>query len=197
MNTVEIEVKIKVANFDTLRPLLDQVGAQLTDPRVYERNVRYENADQTLSSTGRVVRLRQDTRTRLTYKEPSDQVAQAVKVRTELEVTVSDFATMNAILGKLGYTSAWIYEKYRTTYHLYGAEVVLDELPYGNFIEIEGEPTAIEQAIVALSLTDQPRIPGGYSDLFAQLKTQIGLPFNDLTFDNFRGISIPPNAFSG
>jgi len=31
-----------------------------------------------------------------------------------------------------------MYEKYRTTFTIGSLEVVLDELPYGNFVEIEG-----------------------------------------------------------
>ena len=39
--------------------------------RVFERNVRYENDDKSLTDNGIVVRLRQDHRVRLTYKEPT------------------------------------------------------------------------------------------------------------------------------
>jgi len=38
----------------------------------------------------------------------------------------------------LGYAVYMMYEKYRTTFRLDNLEVVLDELPYGNFVEIEG-----------------------------------------------------------
>ena len=116
-----------------------------------------------------------------------------MQARTELEVTVSDFDTMDLILGKLGYFPAWEYEKYRTTYDWHGAEIVLDELPYGYFVEIEGSSAQIEAAILALSLGKQPRIKSSYSDLFFQLKTRLGLKFIHLTFDNFRNVTLPDN----
>ncbi|MHB8629068.1 MAG: class IV adenylate cyclase [Aggregatilineales bacterium] len=192
---VEIEAKVHVADLESIRPLLEHVGAKLIAPRVYERNVRYENAEGTLTSTHRVVRLRQDTRVRLTYKEPSLQYLDGATSRTELEVTISDFAMMDAILGKLGYSPAWLYEKYRTTYEWHDAEIVLDEMPYGNFVEVEGPQAMIEDALLVLGLSELTRIKSSYSDLFFQLKARLGWRFNDLTFDNFRGIVVPEDAF--
>jgi adenylate cyclase class 2 len=194
---VEIEVKVHVADFEAIQPLLLNVGATLTAPRIYERNVRYDNADKTLTSSHRVLRLRQDTRARLTYKEPSPIILDGAQARTELEVTVSDFGMMDAILGKLGYFPVWLYEKYRTTYKWHDAEIVLDEMPYGNFVEVEGDESAIDEALRALELFKATRIKTSYSDLFSQLKVRCGWSFNDLTFDNFRGIVLPSDAFVG
>ena len=42
-------------------------------------------------------------------------------------------------LEALGYQKSIYYEKYRTTYELDETLIMLDELPYGNFVEIEGE----------------------------------------------------------
>src|SRR5689334_8199769 len=102
---------------------------------------------------------------------------------------------MNAILEKLGYHTAMVYEKYRTTYELDGVEIVLDEMPYGNFVEIEGERAAIEWLIERLELQKAPRIPASYTALFARVKLALKLDAQDLTFDNFRGVSVPENLF--
>jgi adenylate cyclase class 2 len=188
---VEIEVKIKIENLAAVEQKLQAAGATLKAGRVYERNVRYEDAGETLTPAARVLRLRQDTGVRLTYKEPHDPVGGGAWARTELEVTVSDFETMDLLLQKLGFHAAWIYEKYRTTYELEGCEVVQDEMPFGPFIEVEGEPDAIQRALAALGLADAPRITASYSDLFFQIKARLGLDFRDLTFKNFEGITIP------
>ena len=193
---LEIEVKIQVATHAPIRQKLNELGATLSAERVYERNVRFEDTTYSLTPSHRVLRLRQDTRTRLTYKEPQPEAYAGVQARTELEVTVSDFALMERILEKLGFFSAWIYEKYRTTYTLYSAEVTLDELPFGNFVEIEGDPAAIEKAVAALFPDGATRIPASYSDLFIQLKARLELHFGDLTFANFKGVTVPPNAFT-
>lgn len=192
---VEIEVKVHVTNFDAVQQLLEKNGAKLSAPRVYERNIRYDAADGSLTTAHRVLRLRQDTRVRLTYKEPSTQRLDNAQARTELEVTISDFEVMNAILGKLGYAPSWLYEKYRTTYGWRDVEIVLDEMPYGNFVEVEGNPATIDDALRMLNLVKTSRIKTSYNDLFLQLKTQFGWPFNDLTFDNFRGIALPDDTF--
>src|SRR5262249_13738417 len=107
---METEIKIKVPDLAAIAKKMEVAGAQLTAPRVYEKNVRYEDPGETLTPSGRVVRLRQDNRTRLTYKEPTLKGGKFT-TRTELEITVSDFDTADLILAKLGYHSAWIYEK--------------------------------------------------------------------------------------
>ena len=56
----ETEVKFYIPDFSEIKNKLDTLGAKCTIPRVYERNVRYENADKTLTEQGVVVRLRQD-----------------------------------------------------------------------------------------------------------------------------------------
>ena len=193
---LEIEVKFykTAAEWVTLPASLEQIGAVLTAPRVYERNVRYENSSYSLTAAHKVIRLRQDSRVRLTYKEPSAAPINGVQARTELEVTVSDFETMDAILGKLGYFPAWEYEKYRTTYTWNETEIVLDEMPYGYFVEIEGPSSQIEAAIQSLNWDKQPRIKASYSDLFFQLKARLGLRFIHLTFENFKDVALPADA---
>ncbi len=68
----ETEIKLYVPHLEVVQIRLERIGARLTAERVYERNVRYENAAKTLTERGIVVRLRQDTRVRLTYKDPAD-----------------------------------------------------------------------------------------------------------------------------
>ncbi len=193
---VETEAKIKVSDLAGIERKLKAAGAALKSERVYERNVRYEDSGETLTPAARVLRLRQDTRVRLTYKEPHDSADQGEWTRTELEVTVSDFETMDLILKKIGFHPAWIYEKYRTTYEFKGCEVVLDDMPFGLFIEVEGEPAAIEHALSALGLAKAPRIAASYSDLFFRVRQRLGLPFRDLTFQNFKGVKVPDEMFN-
>ncbi len=191
MHAQEVEIKLAVDDLTTIEKHLVELGAKLKTERVYERNVRYENADKTLTDAGKVIRLRQDKRTRLTWKEPSGSEDKTVNIRTELEVTVSDFETMDLILQKLGYFPHWTYEKYRTTYELNECEITLDEMPYGNFVEIEGEREKIVDLQQILALSEQKNIPQSYSELFRGLKEKQKLSFDDLTFDNFRGVTLP------
>jgi adenylate cyclase class 2 len=191
----ETEAKFYTPDLKALEQRLREAGASLKAPRVFERNVRYENADQTLSQQGLVLRLRQDTRVRLTYKEPGEEKPD-MSSRPEWEVEVSDFEAMDTILGKLGYTPYLIYEKYRTTYELEGAEIVLDEMPYGHFTEIEGEEDTIRALVKTLGLQEATPQPSSYVRLFDQVKQALNLSFQDLTFKNFEGITVPGDLFS-
>lgn len=191
----EVEVKLYVTDFNVIAQKLDAVGAELTKPRVFERNVRYENAEQTLTGRNVVVRLREDTRVRLTYKEPTDDnTDDSLSRRFEAEVEVSDFDTMETILRKFGYQPYLVYEKYRTTYEWGEVEIVLDEMPYGKFVEIEGTPDAIENAIDKLELKDAPRYVASYVALFDAIRNHLKLDFHDITFANFEGVIVPQSA---
>jgi len=55
MSNFENEVKIYVTNLDEVEQKLQSNGAQLVQARVYERNVRYDLDDKSLSSRGVVV----------------------------------------------------------------------------------------------------------------------------------------------
>lgn len=194
----EIEVKLFVPALDPVRLRLEAAEAVLVSPRVYEHNLRYDNADGTLAARGFVLRLRQDTRARITYKEPLDPAAQhrGVHARYEAEVTVDDFETTDTILRKLGFAVVMAYEKYRTTYQLGAAEVVLDEMPYGHFVEIEApDEDTIDHTADQLGLSLAPRIPYSYAAIFANVQANLGLAFRDLTFANFEGIAVPVTAF--
>ena len=194
----EIEVKLYCPDLQSVTKKLAEIGASEVKPRVYERNVRYENTDHTLSSQGIVLRLRQDDNARLTYKSPldSESIQSGIHKRFEAEVTVSDFDTMDTILKQLGFQPYMIYEKYRTTYELDHAEIVLDEMPYGHFVEIEApNETHINHVIKQLNLETAPRIQYSYAVLFDIIKANLTLDFTDLTFANFSGMDVPEQAF--
>jgi adenylate cyclase class 2 len=88
-----------------------------------------------------------------------------------------------------------MYEKYRTTYQLKNVEVALDEMPTGDFLEIEGpDSESIHNAAQQLELNWETRILDSYTVLFARTRAQMGFDFRDLSFENFKGISITPQV---
>ncbi|HXQ37446.1 MAG TPA: class IV adenylate cyclase, partial [Anaerolineales bacterium] len=169
-------------------------------------NIRFDLPDGRLRSERRVLRLRRDTETRLTYKDPS-QNEQGVLSRREIEFIVEDFDKARQFLEALGYQSIFYYEKYRTTYilestnsllelrqqavGLQSCHIMLDELPYGNFVEIEGETLeSIQAAASALDLKWDTAIGKSYSALFDQAHTILNFSFQDLSFTNFARIQV-------
>ena len=185
----EVEVKLYTPNLTLVQRSLEAAGALLKSPRVFERNLRYENAARTLTAQGIVLRLRQDDQAKLTYKS-GERNQDGIFKRFEAEVAVSDFATMDVILRRLGYEVALIYEKYRTTYALGDAEIVLDELPYGNFTEIEADAETIERLVSELGLDGYRRMTGSYTEIFAKLKRRMGLAMRDCSFEAFAGVDV-------
>ena len=79
----------------------------------------------------------------MTYKKriPS---ASAIKQQREEETGVEDPEAMEAILEALGFTPALVYEKRRQTWRLGKTEIVIDVLPFGLFMEIEGRVNEIK-----------------------------------------------------
>lgn len=198
MSYTETEIKLYVPDLAAVEAGLQAAGAAQVKPRLYERNVRYEDAGRTLTGRGIVVRLRQDDAVRFTYKEPPPRTSGDAEItdRFEAEVEVSDFAAMEVILSKLGYTPHMVYEKYRTTYALFGTEIVLDEMPYGNFVEIEGPPEAIRRVREVIGLADARAFAENYAQLFENVKRNLALDVHDLTFANFDGVDVPESAFA-
>ena len=190
---LEVEVKFFVEELAVVRTQLLAIGAVLKKARVFERNVRFDDANDSLLAKRAILRLRLDTKAKLTYKgvpKNVDLSASQAKVREELEVEVSDFETAHLLIQRIGYQPKQTYEKYRETFQLGEVEIVLDEMPYGDFVELEGPEPAIHALAPRLGLDWSNRILTNYLGLFEALKARHNLPFNDLTFDNFAPLTL-------
>ncbi len=187
--TLEKEVKFYITDLSALKDRLLAIGSVQLQPRTREMNYRFDTPDRQLSLSGRALRLRQDKRTILTYKGPTT-LESGVRVRSEYETVVDDLANARAILEGLGYTLTVSYEKWRAVYQYNNLEITLDELPYGNFTEIEGTDTAaIQTTARVLALDWETRIQASYLELFDRLKKKRGVALNDLTFNDFTGLT--------
>jgi adenylate cyclase class 2 len=187
----ELEVKFYVTSLVALEERLKALGAGLVQPRVHEVNLRFDTPGRDLEQTMRVLRLRMDSKARVTFKGPGSEKGGA-RLRRELEFTVSDFDTAWALFDALGYEVFLMYEKYRATYTLDSVLVTLDEMPYGSFAEIEGpDGESIRAAAGKLGLDWNARILDSYTTLFDRVKGKLGLGFRDLSFENFKGVQVP------
>jgi adenylate cyclase class 2 len=189
MDSLEIEVKFPVTDPEEMRKTLIRRGARLIKGRVFEVNHRYDDPNQGLRKNSMILRLRKDTTATLTVKsKPSGETNNEFKIHTELEVEVSDFEKMERIIEALGFERQQTYEKWRETYAMDETEIVLDTLPYGEFIEIEGDKDKIRGVCGLLGLEWEKRVLSSYLELFERIKRTKGLTFTDITFDNFKGI---------
>jgi adenylate cyclase class 2 len=134
--------------------------------------------------------LRRDRSNIITYKERPAQQDPDFKVLHEYEIEVSDFAQAHTILEKLGFVPALRYEKYRETFTYQGAEIVLDEVPFGTFMEIEASREAIRSIATALGLAFEARLVSGYGTIFEAVRSTYNLATTEMTFEAFRSLAI-------
>lgn len=165
---VEIEKKYRLPREreEELRRRLVRIAAAERGHEVFEENTIYDGPG--LDPHRRVLRLRRaGARAILTFKERYYSES-AIKHQREEETEVSDAAALAAILEAIGYRRALVYEKRRSTWTVAGAEVVLDELPFGLFMEIEGTEDEIVEAERLLGLEDAEAEHAPYPELTAR-----------------------------
>ena len=125
---------------------------------------------------------------------------------------MEDFDKAKRFLEALGYQKLVYYEKYRTTYALSQisaeeiqgnainakdpgnlVQVMLDELPYGNFVEIEGETVELIHGLAnQLGLNRDAAIATSYSTLFDRACRNLKVSLQDLSFAEFKDIRVDP-----
>ncbi|MCK5645403.1 MAG: class IV adenylate cyclase [Anaerolineales bacterium] len=178
----EIEAKFYLPELSSIRKKLIFLGAQLSTERVFERNWRFDTAKRRFEDTGEVLRVRQDIKAHLTYKRPTE----IPENRIEIELEVDDGESATEFLNALGFEVVALYEKYREIFFFEDCSIFLDELPFGSFVEVEGNSIeAIRNVADSLDLEWKKRVPKNYLDIFKDLVTHLGLPFSDASFENF------------
>ncbi len=186
---LEIEVKFHLPQPEALARGITDLGATV-HPRIFEVNLRFEDANHTLRADQKLLRLRQDDACRLTFKSRPKAMDTECKVYRELEVTVSDFDTMRGILDAMGFHVVQTYEKWRQKFEWKDVELCMDTMPYGHFLEIEGAEADIKGVAAHLGLPWEKRILSNYLAMFEMVRTRHNLPFDDLTFSNFKPYAI-------
>jgi len=182
MKFIEQEAKFRIRYPQKVRTRLEQLGAVLILDHQHEMNIRFDKPDGSFKLQHKVLRLRIDQVARLTYKGAAEEGAE-VSVRKEVEINVDDAEAAKAFLNSLGFQAVETYEKFRTTYHYQGLEIVLDELPFGHFVEIEGDNLDRIRAVAQALLLDwDRRCKLSYLELFYRLNEKRGQSCPDLTF---------------
>lgn len=189
---LEIEVKFHLSDMERIRNRILAIKAKPSG-RVFETNIRFENALKSLKKQGILLRLRHDDRSRLTHKSSLHTPDMEFKVHKELEVEVGDFHICHSILEALGYYPEQAYEKWRETFVLDDTNLLIDTMPYGVFLEIEGEKSRIREMADRLGLNWKERILLNYLEIFEVIRREEDLRFTDITFDNFKNVAFDIN----
>jgi len=175
----EIEVKLRVADVDSLIRKLGRLGCRCSG-RVRERNTLYDTPDSDIRRLGRLLRIRVETpapsmlvrggvrRTVITSKSPAPASAGSrYKEKIERELAVRSRLNWPTTLRSLGFRPGFSYEKFRSTFRLPGLHLDLDETPVGVFLELEGSPRAIDRAAKSLGFSRCDYIRGTYWEVYA------------------------------
>jgi len=185
--TLEIEVKIRCDNFDRL--LAAEFDLEMMQPRHFEDNWLLDTSDSRLLKEGAALRVRAvNGKGLVTYKGVVQESATSpLKVREEIESDTDDPESMVRLFERLGFHRSFRYQKYRTIYHMFveggEIEVVFDETPMGNFIEIEGDEQRVLRALDSLGFTRNDIIRESYPELQAARCEERGVPLEDLIFE--------------
>jgi adenylate cyclase class 2 len=114
-----------------------------------------------------------------------------VLTRREIEFKADDFETARRFFAALSYEEVAFYEKYRRTYRLGDLFITLDEMPYGTFTEIEGDPPVLIRAAADMLRLDwSARINMSYLVMFDLFKRATGFDGNELSFDALKDIRV-------
>jgi adenylate cyclase class 2 len=145
----EIEKKYRLTpgDLERLSEDLRELGAEYSG-EVSEENLIFSG--ELLMRRNAVVRIRKTERgSTLTFKRyvPDEP---GFKHHIEHETVIGDPSEVESMLREMELELVIVYEKRRRTWRVRDAEVVLDELPFGLFMEIEGDPAAIREAEMIL-----------------------------------------------
>jgi adenylate cyclase class 2 len=178
----ETEIKLVVSDLKSILIKIRSLRARCLG-RVFESNTLYDTPSLDLRRSNTLLRVRVETpaplrsvrlgagrcRATLTMKSPAPAGASAArfKIKLETEVAIDHPRRWIAQLHAIGLRAGFRYEKFRSTFVLPGLHLDLDETPVGIFLEIEGEPQAIDRAARALGFSRRDYLRSSYWDLYA------------------------------
>lgn len=194
MQKTEKELKFLVTDLEELVKSLLKNGAEVLN-RSKEKTIRLDTADMTLEKRGVFIRVRAGSKNTITLKEKIGEDT-TVRQRKETEFEIEDVDKMAYILEKIGLNYVRIMEKYRLNLKYKGAVLSIDEMPFGLYLEIEGEEEQINNIAVELGYSLDNKILGTYWDIFEDHKKETGETGTNIVFsENFGSklMSLPLN----
>ena len=170
---IEIEKKYRLTKRqrDVIVRRLRKLGASPGELE-FEENTLYRGGR--LDLGGCALRLRRvNGRALLTFKQrfPSKS---SIKHQQEDETEVTNADALAAILRSLEFRPGLVYEKRRSRWIIGKAEIAMDELPFGLFMEIEGAEREIARVETLIGAGDLPAVMETYPALTARLGRKRG-----------------------
>jgi adenylate cyclase class 2 len=169
----ETEVKLAVQDPGEIRRRFAELGLRLVLARHFESNYLFDFPDQRLRKSRCLIRLRFAGDDCLLTFKGAPLRSRDYKIRREIETHVEDGHHLREILLLLGLCEVFSYEKFRTIYAPPGKrdgaeapQVVLDETPIGNYLELEGPQRWIDLVARQLGYSRREYITDSYATLY-------------------------------
>ncbi len=183
----ETEIKLEVRDPRELRRRLRKFGFDTVRARHFERNLLFDFPDRRLRRAQCLLRLRWVGREALLTFKGAPLRNSRYKVRREIETTVEAGAGLVEIFRALGLREVFRYEKYRTVLALSsrkrgGAELVYDETPVGDYLELEGPRRWIDRVASRLGYGPNDYITLSYATLYLEKCRARGVKPGNMVF---------------
>jgi adenylate cyclase class 2 len=185
----ETEIKLVIESPGKIRRRLAELGFQRVQARHFESNYLFDFSDARLRKSRCLLRLRfARDKGVLTFKGAPMQ-SRDYKIRREIETRVEDGHRLREILLNLGMREVFCYEKYRTIYAPRGKRevseapnLVYDETPIGNYLELEGPQRWIDEVARQLGYCRQEYITDSYASLYRKKCLEDGKKPGNMVF---------------
>jgi len=178
---MEREIKLRFDDPSVARAAVVATGATLLKSRRLQHDCLLDNVSGHLRESRSILRVRREPDACfVTFKGPIQP--STMKLREEIETTISDAAGMLSVLHALGYHVWFRYEKMREEFLYSEAVIAIDETPVGTFVEIEGSEDSVVRAVAALGRGPSDYVLLSYRTLYVEHQTRAGLPVSDMLF---------------
>lgn len=170
VNRRETEIKIPVAELESVRRTLRSAGASCIHDVCREVNTLFDSPDGVLGDAGSVLRVRRyGQRNVVTFKGPATFKG-TIKDREEIEVVVDSAEHIAAILERTGFRAITRYEKDRELWAVDGVVVSLDHTPMGDFVEVEGPSEHLPGVLGTIGLDGAAGVTASYPQLWVEYR---------------------------
>jgi adenylate cyclase class 2 len=188
MPLIEIEVKFYIKNYEEIIKKVSEYAGNPVKSGL-EKNILFDKKDFSFRKNNKILRLRYyNNSSIITIKTPPDKKDPEFKTLKETECTVDSIENMRFILKECGFINEQIYEKQREVFRTNKLEICIDRLPFGDFVELEGDRDKIRQAASFLNFNWENKILPSYRAIFEKIKQDYNLSFTDITFKNFENL---------
>ncbi|WP_291322363.1 class IV adenylate cyclase [Desulfonatronospira sp.] len=172
---LETEIKYPVVSFTTVLESIASLKMPCTS-WYFEENLVLDTDDGNLRRRGVLLRIRKGQGGKVTMKLPvAGREESGCKQRHEIESGIEDPDQMLIMLTHLGFKTWFRYEKFRRVCRRGKTRICLDILPFGSFIELEGQQESFHDIARELGLDPEKGTALNYHDLHQEYRRGHGL----------------------